>query len=166
MTTTTAACRPCPPPDEDFPSGFIGRDFPLTDGGNAERFAAHHGEDVRHCHDWKKWLVWDGTRWGSDRRAAVEFRAFQTVRAIPSEAARAPTPKKQKALRAHATASDSASAMGAMLKMARSRPELTVIAEELDFDPLGIQLRERHRRSAYRSPSHPHARGQHHEGRT
>ena len=126
---------PVPPPDEDFPSGFIGRDFPLTDGGNAERFAAHHGEDVRHCHDWKKWLVWDGTRWGSDRRAAVEFRAFQTVRAIPSEAARAPTPKKQKALRAHATASDSASAMGAMLKMARSRPELTVIAEELDFDP-------------------------------
>ena len=87
---------PVPPPDEELPSGFIGRDFPLTDGENAERFAAHHGEDVRHCHDWKKWLVWDGTRWGSDRRAAVEFRAFQTVRAIPSEAARAPTPKKRR----------------------------------------------------------------------
>ncbi|MGO8993935.1 MAG: hypothetical protein ACLQVI_11440, partial [Polyangiaceae bacterium] len=81
---------PPPPSDDDLPSGFIGRDFPLTDGGNAERFAAHHGEEVRHCHDWKKWLVWDGTRWGGDRRAAVEFRAFQTLRAIPSEAARAP----------------------------------------------------------------------------
>ena len=131
---------PPPPPssDEDLPSGFIGRDFPLTDGGNAERFAAHHGEEVRHCHDWKKWLVWDGTRWGGDRRAAVEFRAFQTVRAIPSEAARAPTPKKQKALRAHATASDSASAVGSMLKMARSRPELTIIADELDADPWAL----------------------------
>ena len=129
---------PPPPSDDDLPSGFIGRDFPLTDGGNAERFAAHHGEEVRHCHDWKKWLVWDGTRWGGDRRAAVEFRAFQTVRAIPSEAARAPTPKRQKALRAHATASDSASAVGAMLKMARSRPELTVIADELDADPWAL----------------------------
>ncbi len=127
--------RPPPGTDDDFPSGFIGRDFPLTDGGNAERFAAHHGEDVRHCHDWKKWNVWDGARWCGDRRGAVEYRAFQTVRAIPAEAARAPTPKRQKALRAHATASDSASAVGAMLKMARSRPELTIIADELDADP-------------------------------
>ncbi len=127
---------PAPPPaGDDFPSGFIGRDFPLTDGGNAERFAVHHGEDVRHCHDWKKWLVWDSMRWAIDRRATIEFRAFQTVRAIPSEAARSPTPKRQKALRAHATASDSASSMSAMLKVARSRPELTVVADELDQDP-------------------------------
>jgi P4 family phage/plasmid primase-like protien len=126
---------PPPPEDGDFPSGFIGRDFPLTDGGNAERFAAHHGEDVRHCHDWKKWLVWDSVRWCGDRRGAVEYRAFQTIRAIPAEAARAPTPKRQRALRAHATASDSASAIGAMLKVARSRPELTVIADELDANP-------------------------------
>jgi P4 family phage/plasmid primase-like protien len=126
---------PLPPSAADFPTGFIGRDFPLTDGGNAERFAAHHGDDVRHCHDWKKWLVWDGTRWAGDRRASVEHRAFQTVRAIPAEAARAPTPKRQKALRTHANASDSASAVGSMLKMARSRPELTIIADELDGDP-------------------------------
>jgi putative DNA primase/helicase len=131
---------PPPPPasDDDFPSGFLRQDFPLTDGGNAERFAAHHGDDVRHCHDWKKWLVWDLRRWSGDRRASVEHRAFQTMRAIPAEAAHARTPKRQKALRAHATASDSASSVGAMLKMARSRPELTIIADELDANPWAL----------------------------
>ena len=122
-------------PDLDLPSSFVGRDYPLTDGGNAERFTAHHGADVRHCHDWAKWLTWDGSRWGVDRLASARFRAFQTMRAIPAEAERATTAKRRKALRAHAAASDSASSIRAMLAIASTMPELTVVAEDLDSDP-------------------------------
>jgi hypothetical protein len=68
------------------PPPFAGRRFPLTDVGNAERFVAHHGLDIAHCHEWKKWLAWDEGRWAVDRRGEVDFRAVQTVRAINAEA--------------------------------------------------------------------------------
>jgi putative DNA primase/helicase len=40
--------------------------WPLTELGNANRFLYHHGTDVRHCHLWGKWLIWDGKRWDVD----------------------------------------------------------------------------------------------------
>jgi Bifunctional DNA primase/polymerase, N-terminal/Primase C terminal 1 (PriCT-1) len=44
------------------------REFPKTDIGNAERFAADHNEEVKYCPEFKKWLIWDGTRWKTTRR--------------------------------------------------------------------------------------------------
>jgi P4 family phage/plasmid primase-like protien len=133
--------EPPPPEDGDLPSGFIGRDFPLTDIGNAERFVAHHGTDVRYCHEWKKWLVWDGARWALDRRAQVDLRATQTVRAIGAEAAHAKGKKKRDALRSHARDSESASSLGAMVKVARVLPGVPVVADELDVDPWRLNCR-------------------------
>ncbi len=37
--------------------------FNLTDLGNSERFVAQHGQDVRYCYQWGKWLGWTGARW-------------------------------------------------------------------------------------------------------
>ena len=36
------------------------------DHGNAERLIAMHGQDLRYCHAFKKWLTWDGRRWCVD----------------------------------------------------------------------------------------------------
>ena len=33
--------------------------FPLTDTGLAERFSIQHGDSVKYCFPWGKWLVWD-----------------------------------------------------------------------------------------------------------
>ena len=63
------------------------RRFPLTDLGNGEHFVAMHGTDVRYCHPWNKWLVWDGKRWALDQTAAIRRMAKAAVRAIYSEAA-------------------------------------------------------------------------------
>ena len=35
------------------------RGFLLNDHGNAERLKALHGSDLRYCHSFKKWLIWD-----------------------------------------------------------------------------------------------------------
>ena len=37
-----------------------------NDYGNAERLIAVHGQELRYCHPFKKWLVWDGRRWAPD----------------------------------------------------------------------------------------------------
>src|SRR5215204_4039210 len=47
------------------------RGYNLTDLGNAERFVAQHGENVRYCYPWAKWLVWTGVRWERDDAGKV-----------------------------------------------------------------------------------------------
>lgn len=37
-----------------------------TDSGNAERLVSMYGHDLRYCHAFKKWLIWDGQRWAID----------------------------------------------------------------------------------------------------
>ena len=41
-------------------------DYLYNDHGNACRLLAMYGEDLRYCHAFKKWLVWDGMRWAVD----------------------------------------------------------------------------------------------------
>jgi putative DNA primase/helicase len=37
-----------------------------TDLGNARRMVKLFGKDIRYCHLWGQWLVWDGMRWQPD----------------------------------------------------------------------------------------------------
>jgi hypothetical protein len=37
-----------------------------TELGNAYRFVARHGGDLRYCKTRRKWLVWDDARWKLD----------------------------------------------------------------------------------------------------
>jgi hypothetical protein len=48
------------------PRGKLLQKFADTDLGNARRFAAEHGNDLRYVGAWGKWLVWDGSRWLPD----------------------------------------------------------------------------------------------------
>lgn len=60
--------------------------IPMTDLGNAERFAARHAMTLRFCPE-IGWLWWDGRRWashGGDER--VKRAEHTTVRAIQDEA--------------------------------------------------------------------------------
>jgi putative DNA primase/helicase len=44
---------------------------PPGDTGNAQRFLAWHRADVRYCHAFKCWFVWDGRRWSRDDQGRV-----------------------------------------------------------------------------------------------
>src|SRR5438094_223379 len=47
----------------------------LTDVGNGRRLVQRYGRDLRHCHLWGKWSVWDGRRWAVDESGRVELLA-------------------------------------------------------------------------------------------
>jgi putative DNA primase/helicase len=50
-----------------------------NDHGNSERLIAFHGQDLRYCHAFKKWLVWDGKRWAIDETDQARRLAKQTI---------------------------------------------------------------------------------------
>jgi putative DNA primase/helicase len=107
--------------------------FNNTDLGNAERFVAQHGENVRYCYPWQKWLVWTGARWERDDAGRVHRLAKESVRGIYQEAALSEDEDRRKALAKHATRSEAADKIKAMLELARS--EIPVSPDELDADP-------------------------------
>ena len=106
----------------------------MTDGGNAERFAAEHGHEVRYCHAWNKWLVFDGVRWALDDRGRVHQLAKETTRRMLQDAAQEPDDDKRKTRSRHAIKADSRAGREAMLALARSEPGIPVTPEELDRD--------------------------------
>ena len=107
--------------------------YNLTDLGNAERFVRDHGEDVRYCYPWGKWLVWTGSRWQRDEAGRVHRLAKETVRSIYREASGAEDENRRKALAKHATTSESEARIRGMLELSKS--ELPISPNELDADP-------------------------------
>src|SRR5215204_4010298 len=107
--------------------------YNLTDLGNAERFVRDHGEDVRYCYPWRKWLVWTGTRWERDDTGKVHKLAKETVRSIYREASEEEDEDRRKALAKHARGSESETRIRAMVELAKS--EIPVSPDELDADP-------------------------------
>jgi putative DNA primase/helicase len=119
---------------------IVRRRFRLTDLGNAERLIAQHGTDLRYCHPWRCWLVWDGTRWRADDTAEAVRRAKQTVRSIYREAAEAEDEDERKALGGWAKQSEADGRIRAMLSVAASEPGVPVLPGELDADPWAFNV--------------------------
>ncbi len=107
----------------------------LTDLGNARRLVRHHARDLRYCHPWDKWLIWDGRRWTPDTTGEVVRRAKQSVGALYREAAEVEDQKERQKLVAHALKSESDSRLRAMIHLAESEPGIPVLPEDLDSDP-------------------------------
>ena len=119
--------------DAREPNPAVVHGFRTTDAGNAERFAAQHGEDVRFNPDWNQWLVWDGSRWAKDRTLDVLQRAKETAESIYSEAAAAADQDSRARLAKWAVTSEKRSSIESMISLARS--EVAVTADQLDADP-------------------------------
>ena len=107
----------------------------LTDLGNAGRFVAQHGNDVRYCHISGKWLVWDGIHWCVDENGEVERRAKTTVRNLYEQASREMDDEWRQKLGKWAQASESRGRIAAMIDLAKSEPKIPVSPPELDANP-------------------------------
>ena len=110
-------------------------DIKLTELGNAERLVARHGEDLRYCHPWRRWYVWDGRRWQPDATAEVLRRAKETVRAMYGEAAQEDHGTRRTALGAWALKCEREASLNAMVSLARAELGIPVLPEDLDKDP-------------------------------
>ncbi len=115
-------------------------DFRPTDVGNANRFVARHGDQVRYCHLWGSWLVWDGKRWARDESGQVHEMARQTARSIYKEAAAAAGRKEAEKLASHAAQSERDSKLVAMLHQAGTYPGVAVVPDDLDCDPWALNV--------------------------
>jgi len=140
-----AKCKPPFPPKEALAkvesAWKHGEKYHLTDLGNAERLVARHGQDLRYCHLWGKWLVWDGRRWKIDDTAEVVRRAKEVVRLMYAEAANIEDKDERRALIKFAMRSEQSGRLAAMISLASSEMGIPVLPEELDTDPWVLNVR-------------------------
>jgi P4 family phage/plasmid primase-like protien len=109
--------------------------FPQTDTGNAERMIRRHGQNIRHCHPWKKSLVWDGRRWAPDDIAAVRRMAKATARKILAEASTVEDEEHKEGLIKWARSTESAKNLNSMIACASSEDGVPVLPRDLNTDP-------------------------------
>ncbi len=108
--------------------------FNCSDLGNAERLSHHCGDQLCYCHVWKKWLVWDSSRWAIDETGRVKQMAKEIVRKIYNEAKHCEDDNKRQAIAKHAIASESKGRIDAMVSLAKS--ELPVHPTQFDKNRL------------------------------
>lgn len=106
-----------------------------TDVGNAERFARQHGDDCRYCHQWRKWLVWDGRRWDMDISDEVMRRAKRTARSIYHEASQIAGRTKRELMAKWAVTSERRERLMAMIALAQSERPIPIRVNFLDTHP-------------------------------
>lgn len=104
----------------------------LTDLGNARRLVRLFGKNIRYCHAWKQWLVWNGKRWQPDETGELQRLAKNTALSIYEEAAKGKTKDDRNGLAAWATKSESERAITAMIRLAQSEPGIPIEPAELD----------------------------------
>lgn len=108
----------------------------LTDAGNADRFVAQHGDNVRYNEQFG-WMAWTGTHWARDN-LAVSPLMVATAISIHAEAASCPDPDGQKHITKWAIRSQMANSVKAALWIARS---LVVAPSDIfDAQPLALTV--------------------------
>lgn len=120
-----------PPPVKakpDRPEGGLR----FSDYENAERMIRRHGENIRYCGTWKKWLVWKETHWQEDDTQEIVRLGKETVRRIYAEAADTEDSADRKALVSHARKSEARGRIVAMIGLSESEPGIPVTPDQLD----------------------------------
>jgi putative DNA primase/helicase len=125
----TPSARPSPPGGEEQDTPL-----PYSDYTNALALVREHGEDLRYCHPWGKWLRWSGTHWQEDQTWAVMRDAKATIIRMARRAETMEEPEET-ALVKHVKSSLSTGKLKAMLESAQSEEGIYVLPETLDQDP-------------------------------
>lgn len=110
-----------------------------SDLGNAGRLISQHGDHLRFCGPWGKWLVWDGTRWKPDDTYEILRRAKAVARKLWEETRDSADPLLQAKLVKWAVKSQGRDRLLAMADVARD--VLSVAPSALDADPLLLNVK-------------------------
>ena len=106
-----------------------------TDIGNAERLADAHGKDLRYCHPFNRWYVWDGKCWGDDNTGELKRRCKDVVRSMYSEASQYKEGEKRKKFIKFVLGCETKHKVDAMSALAQAEPAIPIMPDELDTDP-------------------------------
>jgi len=111
----------------------VGRLENFTDLGNARRFIARYGLDVKGVATLRKpWLIWEGPRWTTDSTGEIERMAKETVRALWPEAEQVDDEVLRGQALKHAMVSEGAARIRALLELAATEPEISLTEDQLD----------------------------------
>jgi putative DNA primase/helicase len=95
-----------------------------ADLANARLLAARFGDRLRHVVRWRKWLVWDGTRWAYDETGEAARCAKAVADELPKTGSRGGAARAQ-----------TRPGIEAMLVLAATEPGIAVAPSMLDADP-------------------------------
>jgi putative DNA primase/helicase len=127
---------------------------PRTELGYARRLIHVYGDRLRYVPAWRRWLVWDGTRWAHDSTGQVPRWMKSIARRVTADALaiKDDEDKRAAALRA-AKRAESAHSIAGALTLASTENEVALSPDRLDADPYllncangTLDLRTRERR--------------------
>ena len=108
-----------------------------TEDAIADEFMATRLTDLRYCHDWGKWLLWNGKIWQLDKTAEINHRVRHYCRDLAAQVMADPglQPKTRAALQSKL---GSLALQRNIEAMARTDQAIAVRNTDLDNDPLLI----------------------------
>jgi putative DNA primase/helicase len=133
----TSRCTP-PLPDEEVVQ--IATSVNLTDLGNAERMIALHSDVLRYQSHAREWLHYNGRVWETDPGPGVMECARRTVRGIAEEAMEIEEQEKRAKLLQFSLRSEQGQRLRQMVDLASTLPGVAVRTEDLDRDPLLLNV--------------------------
>jgi P4 family phage/plasmid primase-like protien len=107
----------------------------LSDNGNAERFVALFGDQIRYCNQTRKWYLWNGKRWIEDSRQQVKVLATQSLNQVCERARNELSGNELNDVLKWVERSRSNSGIKAMVEMAQYGEGIPVTLEDFDNDP-------------------------------
>jgi P4 family phage/plasmid primase-like protien len=124
------------PPSPDLDGQLC--ELPMTELGNASRLVARFGQDIRYCHTFKAWFIWNGKRWERDETGNILSIAKRMVRKIIDESDHIDDPDRRTALFKHAIKSQKLSVIKAAITLAED--EVAARPTVFDSDPALFNL--------------------------
>lgn len=119
-----------------IPISRVERESPnRSDLGNAIRLVRMFDGQIRYCHPWGVWLIWDKIRWREDRNGQIYRLAKKMVQAIGAEAAGVEDDSERRQILKWALESESRKRLDAAIYLARTLEGVPVDPDELDRDP-------------------------------
>jgi putative DNA primase/helicase len=132
-------------------SGFYGTDYdddgnvievgdplpeePVSELGYARRLIAVYGGRLRYVHAWRKWLVWDGTRWAPDTTGQAARWMKSIARLVTASALAIQNEKESQAAVNLARRGESSGGVSGALTLAGTEAQVVISPENLDADP-------------------------------
>lgn len=110
-------------------------EYKRSDRGNAERLVAEYGHLFRYVPEFRKFIVWDGTRWVRDADGQVQRWAKYVIRTMYAEAKNIDDSDRRKEFVNFVTGSESAPRLHSMVELAKTEEGVPVTADKLDANP-------------------------------
>ncbi len=113
---------------------------PWTELGYARRLVRVYGDRLRYVPVWRRWLVWDGTRWAPDETGQVARWGKAIARRMTTDAMAVADTQERKALLSLARGGESSAGVSGALKLASTEAAVAVTPDQLDADPFLLNV--------------------------